>query len=259
MNAAVAAAIGDNNPPDLPPVTARLTEDHAALLARRDELLAGMARVPDEVADEDTAGRVADFAKQIAAAIKNADTARIAEKEPFLDGGRQVDGFFKKVTDPLDRAKKGLADRLTAYQRKVAEAERLRREEEERRRKVEADRIAAEAAAKAAAAADDAGLDDAIAAEAAADQAMADAVLAERAADAKPAELARTRGDFGAVSSLRTFWDVEIVDARVLDLEALRPHIPVGAMEQACRSFVKAGGRTLVGARIFENTRSVIR
>ena len=38
-----------------------------------------------------------------------------------------------------------------------------------------------------------------------------------------------------------------------------RPHIPRDAIDKAVRAYVKAGGRELVGARIFENTKSVVR
>ena len=254
------ATIGDNMPPhDADPLRDRLVETHADLLKRRDELLAGAERAPTEVGDEDTAGKVADFIKQIAACIKNADTHRVAEKEVYLAGGRTVDGWFKKVSDPLADVKRMIEDRLTAYQRRKADAERKARVEAERVAREEAER-AAKAAAEAEAAVKTApDLQAAIVAEAAAAQAAADAAQAKKAAEAKPAELSRSRGDYGAVASLHTFWDFADLDRATLDLEALRQHIPAAALEQAVRSFVKAGGRELRGARIFENTQTKVR
>ena len=261
MNQAPAIAkIGDNMPPhDADPLRDRLSETHAALLKRRDELLAASERAPSEVSDEDTAGKVADFIKQIAACIKNTDTHRVAEKEVYLAGGRTVDGWFKKIADPLAEAKAKIEARLTIYQRRKADAERRAREEVERAARAEAER-AAKAAAEAEAAIKAASdLQAAIVAEAAAAQAAADAEKAKKAAEAKPAELSRSRGDYGAVASLHTFWDFADLDRATLDLEALRQHLPADALEKAVRAFVKAGGRELRGARIFENTGTKVR
>ena len=88
-------------------------------------------------------------------------------------------------------------------------------------------------------------------------------VAAKRAAEAAAATAAdrsRARGDHGGVSSLTTFWDFTITDLDALPLDAvLRPHIPRDAIDKAVRAYVKAGGRELDGARIFENTKSVVR
>ena len=254
------ATIGDNMPPhDADPLRDRLSETHADLLKRRDELIAASERAPAVVADEGTAGKIADFIKQLAACIKNTETHRVAEKEVFLSAGRTVDGWFKKIGDPLIEAKRKIEGRLTVYQRQKAEAERRAREEAERIAREEAER-AAKAAAEAEAAIKAApDLQAAIVAEAAAAQAAADAEKAKKAAEAKPAELSRSRGDYGAVASLHTFWDFADLDRATLDLEALRQHIPADALEKAVRAFVKAGGRNLKGVRIFENTETKVR
>ena len=254
------ATIGDNMPPaNADPLRDRLAETHAALLKRRDELLSGADRAPAEISDEDTAGKVADFIKQIAACIKNTDTHRVAEKEVYLAGGRTVDGWFKKIADPLTEAKGKIEARLTVYQRHKADKERRAREEAEQVAREEADR-AAKAAAEAEAAIKAApDLQAAIVAEAAAAQAAANAEKAKKAAEAKPAELSRTRGDYGAVASLHRFWDFADLDRATLDLEALRQHLPADALEKAVRAFIKAGGRELRGTRIFENTETKVK
>src|SRR5262249_42481159 len=99
-----------------------------------------------------------------------------------------------------------------------------------------------------------------------ADQAAADLVAAERSSRAKNAELSQSRGEYGSVASLRTFWDVADIDRATLDLEALRPHLSADALERACRAWVKAaqpapGGPAPVlrGCRVFENTSTVVR
>lgn len=88
-----------------------------------------------------------------------------------------------------------------------------------------------------------------------------DAMVAklDKRADASAAELSRSRGELGSVSSLRTDWVFDSLDRQKLDLETLRAHIPVDALEQAVRSFIRAGGRDLRGVKIFETTTAVVR
>ena len=256
---------GDNMPPSdqmlLEEQIKRRVESlptiYDSLIERRDELLASAARTPETVDDEEHNKKFATLAKLLAALVKKSETERVGEKEKFLEGGRGTDGFFKQITDPAKEAKVSLETRQTEWQRKVAAEERQRRQEEERLAREEADRLAREAAKREQAARDAKSLDDAVAAEAAAKQAAADAEAAAKAAAAKPADLSRTRSDEGAVASLRTWWDFRDIDRSRLDLEALRQHLPEDALEKAVRSFVKAGGRELTGAVIFENSRTV--
>lgn len=248
-------------PPDLltgEALRSKLLDEHDALLRRRDELLAAEARIP-AIDSEDAARKVSDYIKQITAAAKAADTARVGVKEPYLEGGRGVDGFFKAITDPLATVKRNVETKLTAYLRAKEAEERRRREQIEReaREQAEAARRAAEAAEKAAR--DSATLETAIAAEDARKVAEADLVKAEKSAEVKPAELSRVRGEYGAVSSLRTSWVFDEIDRATLDLEALRQHLPSDGLEKAVRSFIKAGGRELRGTRIFETTDAVVR
>lgn len=252
--------IGDNRPPDdHDPLRERLEEQERDLVRRRDELLASYARAPATVDDDDTCGRVGDLVKLIAACQKNAETRRVGAKEPFLAAGRTVDGFYKRITDPLGAAAQKLRYRMTEFQRAKEAEERRRREEEARRQKEEADRLAREAEERAAALQSQTELDDALTAEEQARQAAADAERANKDAKAKAAELSRTRGNYGSVASLHTFWDFADLDRASLDLETLRNHIPMAALEQAVRSHIKAGGRHLRGVRIFENTTTRVR
>ena len=244
------APLGHNQPPAETPtqeqiIRARLEQENIGLLARKEEILEAVGRAPEAVEDDDTAGKLSDFIKQISACIKNANAARVAAKEPYLQGGRSVDGFFKTVSDPLDKAKRAMESRLGTYLRKKADEERRRREEEARKAEEEA-------RAQAAAMRDSEDLDAAVAAE-------QDAQKAAKEADAKAAEMSRTRGDYGAVASLRTTWDFEILDYDNIPIRLLQPHLPRSAVEQAIRSFIKAGGRDLAGVRIFENTSAVVR
>ncbi len=249
--------IGDNRPPaDANPLLERLTEEHATLTSRRDELLDMNGRVPESWDDEEINKRASDFVALLRAEIKNADGLRVAEKAPYLAGERQVDAFFKGVSGPLDKARIAVLAKITTYQRKKDAEERKRLQEEARLAREEAERLAANAAEAQKTLESEADLDEAVAAEQTASQAEGDATKAARAAKAKPADLSRTRGDRGAVVSLHTFWDYDGLDREKIDLEALRPHLPIAAIEQALRAFVNAGGREIAGARIFENSES---
>lgn len=258
MNA-VDPKMGHNNPPsDVEILRDTLAAQNADILSRRDELLAACGRIP-AITSDDIAGKVGDHVKLMTSCMKSADTKRVATKEPYLSAGRTVDGFFKGITDPLETAKKQVERNLTAYLQEKAAAERRRREEDARIAREEADRIAAEAAAAAAQVQTEADLGNAIAAEDSATTAQAEAAKAQKEADAKAADMSRTRGDYGAVSSLRTTWEFSDLNRDTLDLEALRQHIPIDALEKAVRAAIKAGVRELAGVRIYESTNAVVR
>jgi hypothetical protein len=254
-----AALAGHNSGNRVQILRDELAERHQPILARADELSAAYGRAPAAVDSDDIAGQMADFVKQFSTAIKRANDARTAEKEPHLEAGRVVDGFFKAVIDGLEAKKRALTDRLTAYQRKKAEEERQRRLAAEAAAREEAARKEREAREAAEQAKDDDSLAHAIAIEETAEQSKADAIEASAAASAKPAELSRTRGDYGALSSLRTSWVFEITDRAVLDLEKLRPYFAPADLDKAVRGFVRAGGRDLAGAHIYESTTAVVR
>lgn len=238
---------------------ADLKARYGEIAARADELMAAAARVPETVADEEMAGRVGDYIKQVMACVKNAEAARVKEKEPHLAAGRAVDAWFKKITDSLDATKRTVEKRLTVFLRQKEAAERAAREEAARIEREAAEAARREAMAAEQAIRDAATMDEAIAAEERRKKAQADAEKAKKEAEAKAAELSRQRGDMGSVSSLRTFWDFADLDRAALDLEALRAHIPAEALEKALRSFIKAGGRELRGVRIYQNTQAAVR
>lgn len=251
----------NNPPPDLllgEALHERLRDQNTDLLKRRDELLAAGARVPI-IKDDDIAGKVSDFVKQLTALAKTAESKRTDAKEPYLDGGRSVDGFFKAIAEPVTKLKTSVERNLTTYLREKADRERREREEQERIARDASDKARREAEERAAALASEKDLPAALEAEQAANTAAADLVKAEQAADVKAAELSRTRGEYGAMSSLRTSWTFDQIDRTTLDLETLRQHLPSDGLEKAVRAFIKAGGRELRGTRIFETTAAVVR
>jgi chromosome segregation ATPase len=74
-----------------------------------------------------------------------------------------------------------------------------------------------------------------------------------------PAADIRVRGDQGSLSTTRIDWDGYMINRDDLDLEALRHHLREDDINHAIKQFVKAGGRTLKGASIFEETKLNVR
>lgn len=255
MQPATNNPIGHNNPPtDAEALQQKLRDDHDKPLGRAQELVEATARLP-EITDQESAGKVSDFIKQVTGCRKNLEAIRVNEKEPYLTLGRVVDGFFKTVTDSLDVAKAKAERPLGVFLKQQADAERRRREEEARiaREKAEEDALAAAALQRA---------NQTDSAAVMLDQAVANEAVAEKlehAAEAKPAELAKSRGTSGALASLRTVWAGELVDVNALDLEVLRHHIAPADLQKAVNSYVRAGGRVLAGAKIFEKSEAVVR
>lgn len=244
---------GHNKPPLLEVLRDELEAENEPLLRRKDELLAAAARMPDTVSDDDVAGRFADMVKLIAAATKNADAGRVAKKEVFLEGGRAVDGFFKKrVIDPLADAKKSIEGRLGIYLRAKADRERQAREEADRMARQAAQRAADEAAKAAEAMKTERDLDAAMELARQADEAAAQSAAAAKAAAAKPAEMSRTRGDVGALGTLRSHWTFRDLDRETIPLDVLRPYFAEEDIAKALRAAIKAGLRQIRGAEIYE-------
>lgn len=140
-----------NNPPDpIVILQSQLAETHTDLSGRATALAAMAGRLPEACDDVDTAQRLADGIKSCAAFIKNSEAARVSAKEPHLQASRAVDGWFKKLAEPVESVQSKMKSLLTVYQRKVeaeerrlreeaaAEADRVRREEERARRAAEA-------------------------------------------------------------------------------------------------------------------------
>ncbi len=237
-----AAGIGHNLPPTtLEMVQADLAEKHGALVARKDDLVASAGRAPATVEDDETAGRVADLIRLISTCSKTADAARVGAKEPYLEGGRVVDGWFKNVTTPLAETKAKLERPLNTYLVSKAAQEKARRE-------AEAKALEEAAAREAAAMTTPAQLDAAVAIE-------TKAAEVRESVTEKPADMARTRGDYGSVATLRTAWTFEVLAPQLVP----RHYLMVN--EAAIKAAVKAGARDgeIPGVRIYQGQRAIVR
>lgn len=251
--AIVERRMGDNKAPLIEILRDEMELENEPLLRRKDELLAAAGRMPAAVNDDEAAGKFSDMVKLIAAAVKASEAGRVAKKEPFLEGGRTVDGFYKKqITDPLLKAKASIEDRLGNYLRRKAAAEKAIRDQAERAARETAQKAAEEAAKAEVAMRNAADLDTAIAAQARADDAATAAASAAKVAAEKPAAMARTRGEM-SLGTLASVWTFRDLDRDTINLDALRAHLPTAAIEQALRSAIKAGLREIRGAIVYES------
>lgn len=256
------ANLGHNNPPEL--FSGLALQEHLEtvskdLVARKDELINAAKDLPDVIDNDDDMAQVGDFKKLITAAVKNTEATRVSVKEPFLAGGRSVDGHFKAMNVPLEKILQNIEKISTTYLRIKEAEERRRRDEEAAKARAEAAAAAEEARRREEQIKGEKSLAAAIAAEEAAKQAEADAAAAQKSAEAKAADLTRVRGSYGSVTSLQKFWDFKDIDRDTIDLEFLRHHLPMDALEKAVRSAIKAGAREIKGVSIYENSRAATR
>jgi hypothetical protein len=254
------AGLGHNNPPrplTVEEVRAFLADQHTDLIERRNVLVDGIAEFLDaheEIDDDDDQGAAAENVRMAAAHTKLIDAKRKIDKQPFLDAERAVDGFFKSIADPLDKALLPLRARMNAYAARVEKERRRAAQEELARKQREADEAVRAAQERMTAAALDKVEDTTVAVE-----------QAERAAAAKPAELTRTYGQYGAVASVTTRWDFEVTDPMVLVQAVAAGLAPISCLS-ASATGIRAhlvtlpvvdldGERTklLPGVRVFED------
>ncbi len=215
-------SIGGNNPPALLiPTVLEINSHLTAETKRLKERVAEVSKmVPAFLADhqsietEETQGVAADIVAQIRGCAKSVEDRRKKQKEPWLDGGKVVDAYFKKIADTL--VSTAPIERLqTAYAKEVERKVREAAIERARLAKEEADLLEAQAAAA---------LAKGNVAEAShvldqAEVAATDAFDAERLASARPAEHSRTQSDFGVTSSLREVLVITLKDKAAVPLE----------------------------------------
>jgi hypothetical protein len=238
----------------LPIATAVFQPDVDALAKRADTA----PRIVTGRADMDVASALVKDAKAL---FKKIETARKEMKQPFLDGGKLVDGHYGDLTERLDRIAttfQKAADAFTAQQveqerqRRLAEAERIRQEEAAARELAEAANEAGKAPM-----AETMG--------AMADAAAYEARQIEREATGSAADLVRSVTSDGVLTSAKTQWDYAILDFAAVDLDVLRPYLKRDAIEAAIRMAIRQGVRPIDGrqpirgVQIFQDVKAVIR
>lgn len=250
-----------NNPPsDADPLAERLAREHADLLEAAAKAIAAIERMPKSITDDAQRHRAADFAADVLReTAQSLEALHGREKEPYLAGGRTCDRVLLAPAKVLREGVKRVERLIGDYLARRAEEERKAREAAAEAERQAAIKAAQEAEAAIAAVETDDDLTQALAKEEQAIEAIYQADLATQAAEAPPADLTRAHSTAGTLSSLKLEWQCQGFDRQTLNLEALRPYLPQDALEKAIKAFIRAGGRTLVGAVIREVPKSTIR
>jgi hypothetical protein len=235
--------------PDAAVLAALWTREHAALLARRDQLLEAFSRFEAAhgagIQSDEIAGRAADFSRLLAREANAAEAVRKGLKAPLLAASRALDGFFKTdLSDRLAAAAAQVEKLLGTWQRAKVEAERKLREAAAQAAREAADRLAAEAMQSG----DATLLQQARLADDAAQR-------AEIALQGGLAAVARTAGEGGAVASLKEHWTYEVLDLEQVPREWLM--IDDRKLRAALRG--EDGLRDIPGLRIYNDPQTVVR
>jgi hypothetical protein len=104
-----------NAPSEADQLRENLLERTAALRKRRDDLLAGVQRVPEVIDDEDAASRLTDFIKQVNAFLKRVEEEEKGLKRPALEQQRGIGAFFTEQFGKMNKAKAMLTAKQTAF------------------------------------------------------------------------------------------------------------------------------------------------
>lgn len=187
------------------------------LMKRLGQFEESLSRTPEKIADQETAGKVADFVAVVIAAEKRLEDRFSPSKEPFLRGGRLVDGYFNDFRRAFGGIKQTLLQRVQAYQDDLREAERKRLAAIAEAQRLEAERKRKEAEE----AAQKGKMDEAIAQATEAQVSEQRAEKAEQQAVAPPPAATQIRGSFGGVISSQRRWAFEVKDLKALPVELL--------------------------------------
>ncbi|MBN9441137.1 hypothetical protein [Bosea sp. (in: a-proteobacteria)] len=242
--------IGHNKPP----ISEVLAEAYSDLIKEVDVLQKRYEKAPATVGSLDQKAVLGEIIVPLGKLATRLDDLRKKENEPHLAAQRETNNWFNSFIDDLKAMKKSLEDRATAYDQKLLDMERERREQERQRAEDEEARqrkIASDAAA---------GGDLAASAEAdeKADEAGRAAETLDGAPATRAADITRVRSG-SIVGSSRTEWKGEIVDIDKLDVVKLRPYLKREDLQKALNTYVRTGGRECAGATIKEVSKASFR
>lgn len=289
---------GTNEAPDYAKqVTDRIAADYIGLTNTLNELLIEIPKLPEKVTSDADALMVGALIKRLRDLDSRVEGVRTLEKEPYLRGGNAVDSFFNALRDKIAKRNRNdrkaqngaadtLQDRINDFQNwKIAQEQaRLRAEQEaarraweaaqaaaaEETRKAEEARLAAERARKPDTTAAKAALAAAAEEEAdrkriAAQQEADKAEEARLAALARPADIARVRGNAEAGGGVTLTVAQEpyamVSDRTKLDWALIAPFFTDAEVEKALRAWARTTGHRvkMPGAEIGFRNRGVTR
>lgn len=107
-----------------PPISAYLALNYEALKAEIAKALAELGEITIAADEDIVAAR--EKVKPLQALQKRVEATRVEEKQPFLDGERDVDTFFKGIRVELDATVTDITAKANAYQtEKLAAAKKV--------------------------------------------------------------------------------------------------------------------------------------
>lgn len=243
------AAMGHNLPPtDAEILADKLLENSVKDIQEMNNLLS--QSIP-EVKTDDEAKKAADFIDRLKSLKKKFEGTHKAEKAPYLEMGRVVDGFFKGKIEDIESFQKKYSVPVNQFLTEKAEAERKLLFERQEKARLQAEALAEQARIHEAENIKDTAadlMDAAIEAENKAD------AINKYATEIKSAGLAKIRTESGVVLSQRTKWVGEIEDIGGVDLLKLRQFFKEEDIQKAINAYVRDGGRELSGVKIYQKS-----
>jgi hypothetical protein len=237
-----------HNLPPLPTpesLEAALRAEHAHIFDRHAAFKDAMTRAPETIADDDTAQKAADMAKQLKSGMDVAEAKRVDAKKPFDELAAVPHGLFGKVRDDFKNWRLTIIGRADAYQAAKRDAERKRLADEAAKKRAEAEALAQQGQM-----------------EAAAEVAEKAAVVEQKAA---APSAGATTGSLGGSFGSRTTWTFSIEDKSKIPLEYMEPNlVAIGAAKNAANAAKKLEkGKVytdiIPGVRIYETTSTTAR
>lgn len=206
------------------------------LIERRDALIEALHAATEAypvIENDEVLGEVAENTKMSALLGRTSRERHDEHKAPFLAGGRVVDKWFHDFMTPLAAAMAPVQAAMNRYgEKKLADQRRIAAEVRAKAQ-AEADRLAEIAARDMRARRNS---DESLKAAA---KAEAVAESATRAENARPADMTRTRGDYGAVASVRETWSWKVVSLKAVPWPYLM--INETAVKEAARARDESG------------------
>lgn len=238
------ANLGHNNGPLLE----TLNDSTHSMRAAVEAIAARANAAPRTIKSQNDLDTVGSLIRDTSTLNKEIEDRRKAEKDPYLNAGRQVDAFFGEMTDRLDRVKKAFQAIADDYARAKAAEERAKREEEAAKARAEEERkrIEAEEAKRTSTK------------ERKAVEAETLAMKADRLEAAATASASDILSDSIGISA-RAPWTFEITDFGAIPLADLKPYFKRDEIEKAIRQYVKQGHRELKGVRIYQDVKARFR
>jgi hypothetical protein len=109
----------------------------AEIDALKAEFDAWLGKLPAGIASNEEDKKLAQFAERMAEIRKRSEEVRVAEKEPHLKAGRDIDGRWKPIVDAADKARKDILIPSTEYRKARAAEEAKRRTAEVAKQRAE--------------------------------------------------------------------------------------------------------------------------